>query len=283
MRGKTVVVTGATNGIGYVTARELAAQGARVILVARDPRKGARAAARIEEAAGGGAVEFACADLSSQAEIRRLAAEIADAHDRIDVLINNAGAIFARRRLSADGVEMTFALNHLGYFLLTQLLLDRLRAAPRARIVNVSSTAHRRAPLDFEDLQCERSYRAQIAYGRSKLANLSFTYELARRLDGSPVTVNALHPGFVRTGMGNGNGIPFRVAVRLYQRLGGAIDVEAGADTSIFLASAPEVEAVSGRYFVERREVASSDSSYDEDAARRLWEISMAMVHGSES
>ena len=278
MRDKIVVITGATNGIGYVTARELAAQGARMILVGRNTQKCERTVQRIKAATGNTAIEFACADLSAQGEVRRLAAGIAAAHDRIDVLVNNAGAIYAKRRLSADGIEMTFALNHLSYFLLTDLLLDRLRAAPRGRIVNVASNAHVRAQLDFDDLQNERPYKAQVAYGRSKLANLYFSFELARRLDGTSITANALHPGFVRTGIGHDNGLVFSTAVRLYQLLGGAIDVEKGADTSIYLASSPDVDRLTGRYFVERRDTPSSDVSYDEDAARRLWDISVEMV-----
>jgi NAD(P)-dependent dehydrogenase (short-subunit alcohol dehydrogenase family) len=278
MDGKLVMVTGATGGIGYVTARELARMGARVIVVGRDPAKCDRVVGEIKAGTGNDGVSSLCADLSSLGEVRRLAAEFRAAHDRLDVLVNNAGAIFDQRRLSADGIEMTFALNHLSYFLLTDLLLDALRAAPAARIVNVASRAHMGARLDFDDLQCENRYSTRLAYQRSKLANVFFTYELAKRLGETPVTANALHPGLVATGFGGNNGPLFRFALRAYFKVFGAIDEEEGARTSIYLASAPEVARVTGRYFVEEKETPSSDVSHDEEAARRLWEISAEMV-----
>jgi len=278
MDGKLVMVTGATGGIGYVTARELARMGARVIVVGRDPAKCNRVVGELKAAAQNDGVSSLSADLSSLREVRRLADAFRGAHDRLDVLVNNAGAIFAKRRLSADGIEMTFALNHLSYFLLTDLLLDRLRASPAPRIVNVASRAHMGAHLDFDDLLCEKRYTAMLAYRRSKLANLYFTYELARRLRETPITVNALHPGLVATGFGGNNSFVFRWGIRAAFRLFGAIDAEAGARTSIHLASSPEVAGVTGRYFAEEKETPSSEVSRDEEAARRLWEISAEMV-----
>jgi len=275
MDGKICLVTGGTAGIGLVTARSLAEQGAQVIVVGRDRRKGEAAAA----APGGnrpGAVTFAAADLADQGEVRRLADELGARLPRLDVLVNNAGAMFGRRALSADGIEMTFALNHLGYFLLTHELLPMLRAAPRARIVNVASRAHRGVNLHFDDLQHERRYYGWIAYKRSKLANLLFTYELARRLEDTRVTANALHPGFVATDIGVANRLLAGVVWRAVALA--AITPEQGARTSIHLASAPEVEGVSGEYFVKGRQQRSSDVSYDREAATRLWDISAELT-----
>ena len=272
MEGRICMVTGGTSGIGLVTARELAAKGATVVIVGRDPARGGRAVAEIRRRTGNHRVVFQRADLSAQAEIRRLARDFAEEHPRLDVLVNNAGAIFMKRRLSADGIEMTFALNHLNYFLLTSLLLGRLMAAGAGRVVNVASRAHVGAALDFGDLQNERNYRGWTAYQRSKLANILFTYELARRLEGTRVTANALHPGFVATRFGMNNPLWFRLAMRLAFLK--AIDEEEGAATSIHLASAPEVEGISGRYFAKRRPVKSSPESRDPETARRLWEVS---------
>ncbi len=273
MDGKIVMVTGGTSGIGFVTARELAAKGATVVIVGRDDARGARAVAAIRRHTGNDWVSFQRADLSRQAEIRRLARNFVEEHPRLDVLVNNAGAIFTERQLSADGLEMTFALNHLAYFLLTNLLLDRLRAAGAARVVNVASRAHEGASIDFADLQSERSYSGWRAYQRSKLANILFTYELARRLEGTGVTANALHPGFVASNFGMNNKLLFRLGLRL-AFLVSAIDVEEGAQTPIHLASAPELEGVSGRYFVRKQPAESSPRSRDPETARRLWEVS---------
>jgi NAD(P)-dependent dehydrogenase (short-subunit alcohol dehydrogenase family) len=278
MDGKICLVTGGTAGIGLVTARSLAEQGAQVIVVGRDRRKGEAAAAAPGDRRPG-AVTFAAADLTVQGEIRRLAGELRDRLPRLDVLVNNAGAMFGRRTLSADGIEMTFALNHLGYFLLTHELLPLLRAAPRARIVNVASRAHRGVKLHFDDLQHQRRYTGWIAYKRSKLANLLFTYELARRLEATGdtrVTANALHPGFVATDIGVANGLLAGIVWRAVALA--AIPPEEGARTSIHLASAPEVDGVSGQYFVKCRPERSSDVSYDREAARRLWEISAELT-----
>jgi NAD(P)-dependent dehydrogenase (short-subunit alcohol dehydrogenase family) len=213
-----------------------------------------------------------CADLSDQTQVRRLAEDFQGRYPRLDVLINNAGAMFGARQLSADGIEMTFALNHLGYFLLTNLLLPSLRAAAPARIVNVASRAHRGVALNFDDLQHGRRYLGWKAYKRSKLANLLFTYEMVRQLNGAAVTVNALHPGFVATGIGVSNG--FIPGVLWKTASLAAIDTEKGAKTSVYLATAPEVHGITGRYFVKCRPQESSQASYDREAAKRLWEIS---------
>lgn len=275
MHGKTCLVTGATDGIGKKTAEALAAQGARVVIVGRNPEKTTRVVEEIRTLTRNEQVDGLVADLSVQAEVRRLAGEVLARYERLDVLVNNAGGVFMRRELSQDGIEMTFALNHLNYFLLTNLLLERLKASAPARVVVVSSGAHLAAKLDFNDLQGERSYQGWVAYSRSKLANLYFAYELARRLKGTGVTVNALHPGFVATHFGLNNqkwGKLFRVSQLL------ALRPEQGAETSIYLASSPEVEGVTGKYFDRKRPVKSSAVSYDEAAARRLWEISLALT-----
>jgi retinol dehydrogenase 12 len=272
MDGKICLVTGGTAGIGLVTARGLAERGARVIVVGRDRRRGETAIAALAEGCPGAAVEFVAADLSDQGEIRRLAGDVHARVPRLDVLVNNAGAMFGRRLASADGIEMTFALNHLGYFLLTHELLPALRSAPAARIVNVASRAHRGVALDFDDLQHERRYDGWTTYKRSKLANLLFTYELARRLEGTGVTANALHPGFVATDIGVANGLLAGIVWRTVALA--AIPPDAGAKTSIHLASASEVDGVSGQYFVKGRPERSSDVSYDREAATRLWDIS---------
>jgi NAD(P)-dependent dehydrogenase (short-subunit alcohol dehydrogenase family) len=277
MRGKVCLVTGATSGIGLVTARELARQGARVILVGRNREKTDAALQQIRAATGNPEVEALLADLSSQQQVRDLARQFAERSPRLDVLVNNAGGLWLERRLTADGIELTFALNHLAYFLLTQLLLDPLKAGAPARIVNVSSRAHRSATLDFDNLQGERGYRGWQQYCRSKLMNLLFTYELDRRLRGAGITVNALHPGWVYTGFGGSNGwrgAGLQLLARFF-----AIGPEEGARTMIYLATAPAVAAVSGHYFVEEKAVPSSAASYDLEAARRLWEVSERMTH----
>lgn len=276
LTGKTILITGATDGIGRQTAQGLAAMRARVVICGRNPQKTEQTALEIRRATSNPDVEYLVADLSTQSEVRRLAAEFRARHDRLHVLVNNAGAIFMQRRLSADGIEMTFALNHLAYFLLTLLLLDSLEAAAPARIINVSSGAHFGARIDFNDLQYERAYNGMAAYSRSKLANLYFTYELARRLEGRRISVNALHPGFVATHFGKSNGGIFRPVFGLAHL--GAIGPEEGAQTSLYLASSPEVEGVTGKYFYRRREQRSSDESYDAQAARRLWDASLQLT-----
>ena len=232
--------------------------------------------AHIQRETGNFHVDYLLADLSVQAQVRQLAADFKARYKRLDVLVNDAGAIFLRRQLSADGIEMNFALNHLAYFLLTNLLLDTLKASAPARVVNVASNSHRNAHLDFENLQLKRGYNPMRAYGRSKLANLYFTYELARRLDSTGVTVNAMHPGFVHTNMAANNGWLVRLFLPLIHR--NSLTPEQGASTAVYLASSPDVETVTGKYFVREREVASDPVSYDEAAARKLWEISEEMT-----
>lgn len=272
MTGKVCLVTGATAGIGRVTALELARCGATVVLIGRNPEKCERTASQIREESGRADVEFLVGDLSTQADIRRLARQFQERCHRLDVLVNNAGAFFPERRESVDGIEMTFALNHLAYFLLTNLLLGTLRASAPARIINVSSDAHKNVAMDFDDLQGKARYRGFRAYSQSKLANLLFTYELARRLEGSGVTVNALHPGFVATSIFDGPGL-FAWFVR---RVASAVALrpEAGARTTLYLATAPEVSGVTGQYYVKERPVASSSAAHDAEAARRLWQVS---------
>jgi NAD(P)-dependent dehydrogenase (short-subunit alcohol dehydrogenase family) len=271
LTAKICMVTGATSGLGAVTARELAQFGATVVVVGRDHGRCERQVESIKRQTGS-RVEALVADLSSQAQVRRLAGAFRRRFARLDVLVNNAGSYFMRRELSVDRLEMTFALNHLAHFLLTNLLLERLEASPSARVVNVSSSAHEQAKMDFEDLQCERHYERIEAYARSKLANLLFTYELARRLEGGRVTVNALDPGIVATNLGSNNGW-LRTKVRnLFNR--NLIGPEEGAATSVYLARSPEVEGVTGRYFFQRKEVGSSEASHDEADAETLWRMS---------
>jgi retinol dehydrogenase-12 len=271
--GKIAIVTGATNGIGRVTARELARMGARTLLVARDRARGESAAAEIRESCGGRVPEVLVADLSSQSEVRRLAREVRERVARLDLLVNNAGAIFAEREVSADGLEMTFALNHLGYFLLTLELLPLLERAPGARIVNVASTAHERGSIDFGDLQGERSYGMWKAYQQS---NVLFTRELARRLGGRGVTANALHPGVIASGFGrNGRGFFSRLVA-----LGAPFlsSPEKGSRTTLHVATSPDLQGVTGRYFSGCREKTPSKAGRDDQAALRLWQVSEALT-----
>ena len=275
MDGKVCLVTGATRGIGRVMARELARRGATVLVTARDPGRGRDAAEEIRRDTGR-EVAVLEADLASQASIRRLAGEVRRHTDRLHVLLNNAGAVYTRRQVSPDGRELTFALNHLGYFLLTNLLLDLLRKGAPSRVVSVASEAHRRARIHWDDLDCERGYRAFKAYGQSKLANILFTRELARRLEGSGVTANCLHPGVVATGFGHNNRGLFGMLMKL---VAPALATPAeGADTAVWLATAPEVTGASGRYFIGRQPVTPSPAAQDIVAARRLWEVSEALT-----
>ncbi len=277
MDGKNVLVTGATNGIGYITARTLAQRGATVGIVGRDTSRVERAAQEIKAQAPNGEVHSFLADLSSQAQVRRLAAEIQAKFPRLDVLVNNAGAVFARRQVSVDGIEMTLALNHLAPFLLTNLLLDCLKASEQARVVTVASMAHAGMRIPFDDLNHERGrYRPFIVYGQTKLMNIMFTYELARRLAGTTVTANALHPGFVASNFGKSNGGWWNTIFALAKPF--AISSERGAQTSIYLASSPEVASVTGTYFANRKAVKSSPASYDREAQQRLWVASEQLV-----
>jgi NAD(P)-dependent dehydrogenase (short-subunit alcohol dehydrogenase family) len=270
LTGRICLVTGANRGIGRATAEGLADLGASLILVCRRQEDG-EAVSREIAARGGPAPDVVGADLSSQVSIRQSASEIQARYPRLHVLINNAGIISRRREVTVDGLEMQFAVNHLGYFLLTHLLLPQLRAGVPSRIVNVSSGAHSHATLDFADLQSERGYDPKEVYSRTKLANILFTYELSRRLRGTGVTVNCLTPGVVATRMlGDYMGAPRGTGV---DSTFGA-SPEEGAETSIYLAAAPDVEGVTGKYFVGKKPAVSSRESHDEAAARRLWEVS---------
>jgi|SRR5271157_6663649 len=273
MKGKSILVSGATNGIGLVTARELARLGGQVTILSRNAEKCAAVAEQIR-ATTGTPVEFIAADLSSLSGLMQAAATFKQRHTRLHVLVNNAGGLFFKRLLTVDGNEMTFALDHLNYFLLTNLLLDLLKASAPARIVNVSSRAHLRAKIDFDNLQGEKHYRGMEAYGQAKLANVLFTYSLASRLEGSGVTANALHPGFVGTGFARNNGPLYDFGMRLVAPLF-ARTPERGAKTSLYLSTSPEVAQVSGKYFVDSQPVPSSPISYERDLAEKLWQVSM--------
>ena len=276
MAGRTVLVTGGTAGIGKATALGLATMGAHLAVTGRD-RGRAEAAAGEVRAAGGGRVDVFVADLSSQAEVRRLAGEVLGRLGRIDVLVNNVGGYWHTRHVTADGLERTFAVNHLAAFLLTNLLLDPLQQSAPARVVTVASNAHAQGRIDFDDLQGERSWSGARAYSQSKLANVLFTYELARRLPASLATANALHPGVVRTSFGAED--PGGVQRRLVALLRPLMKAPArGAATSIHLASAPDLERVTGRYFANGKPKRSSTRSYDQAAAERLWQVSADLV-----
>jgi len=270
MHGKVVVISGGTSGIGEVAAERLAGLGARLVLVARDRARGEATLARLRARGPGVAHVAHYADLSLIADTKRVAAEIAAAEPRIDVLINNAGAMFGRRQVTADGLELTFATNHMSYFLLTHGLRERLLASAPARVVNTSSAAHRRASLDFDDLQSTRGYRGFMAYSRSKLCNILYTRELARRSAGTGVTANCLHPGFVATRFGDASGGLFSYVVRASKQVF-AISSEKGAETLVYLASSPEVATISGGYFYQCQLATPTRAAQDDAAARRLW------------
>jgi retinol dehydrogenase-14 len=272
MTGKICVVTGASSGIGLETAVALARAGARVAAVCRLPEKGARAVADIRRRSGSGDVLLFVADLSSQRAIRALAGQLADAFPRLHVLVNNAGLMLRERVLSEDGIEATFAVNHLAYFLLARLLAPQLVAGAPSRVVNVASRAHRSGTLRFDDLMGDQGYDGWQAYAQSKLANVVFSYELARRLAGTGVTVNCLHPGVIGTNIGHAGPSWIRFGIKLARPF--LLSPKKGAATSIYLASSPEVEGVSGKYFVGRREERTSDESYDRALAARLWTVS---------
>jgi len=280
MAGKTVLITGGTGGIGKATALGLAARGARIAITGRHAGRAARAAEEIRAVASA-PVDVFIADLSSQQEVRRLAGDVLQTLDRIEVLVNNVGGFWNTRRLTADGLEHTFALNHLAPFLLTNLLLERLKESEPARVVTVSSGAQAMGRMDFADLQAERSYSGQRAYNQSKLANVLFTHGLASRLAGTGVTANALHPGVVATAFGAEDpGSMQAFLTPLVQRW--MKSPQQGAETSVHLASAPQLENVTGRYFANSKPKRSSKRSYSQADADRLWQVSMDLV-GLES
>ena len=276
MFGKIVVITGATSGIGRIAAEQLAVQGARIVIVARDRRRADGTVERLRQVAPQIAHRAYIADLLSLAETKQVGARIAAEEPRIDVLINNAGNIFATRAMTVDGLERTLALNHIAYFVLTHQLRERFIASAPARIVNTASHAHHGHYLDFDDLQMQKNHRALTAYGRSKLANILFTRELARRLVGTGVTANCLHPGFVATGLGQRDGAIFGAMVRLSMLF--AANPERGARTIVYLAAASDVASMTGRYFIDCHEAVPSRTARDDAAARRLWDESVRLA-----
>jgi NAD(P)-dependent dehydrogenase (short-subunit alcohol dehydrogenase family) len=280
MKGKVCVITGGTDGIGKAAAYGLAMQGARLLVHGRDPDKGARAVAELKARSGNPAIEFLQADFSSLDEVRRLAAAIKERTPRIDVLVNNAGAIFVKRALSKDGYEMTFAVNHLAPFLLTHLLLDALEAGGQSRIVTTASNAHRSAKIAFDDLQITRKYSPMRAYAVSKLANILFTRALAKRLQGTAVTATCLHPGFVRTNFGGNNVADISPLIgRIFLFISRfARTPEKGAETVIYLASSPEVQGESGGYYFDCKPIAPAKAGQDDGVAERLWQVSEQLV-----
>jgi retinol dehydrogenase-14 len=281
MDGKLCMVTGGTAGIGYYTALEIAKMGGAVLIIGRNHTKCVSAVQRIKEESGNNLVERLEADLSSQAEIRKIANLFCEAHDRLDVLVNNAGGFFMHRIVSIDGIEMTFALNHLAYFLLTNLLLDALKASSSARVVNVSSGSHLHQHLDFNDLQLTRFYNPVKAYGRSKLANILFTYELARRMEETHINANALTPGMVATEIWmKGDWWMTYLVNPVIKRI--AQSPLEGAQTSIYLATSPEVEGITSKYYANQQPINSDPNTYDGFSAQQLWQKSLELV-GMES
>ena len=277
MTGRTVLVTGGTSGIGKATAIGLAALGARLAITGRDLPRAEAAADDIRAATKNPNVIAFGADMSSQAEVRRLASEVLDACPRLHVLVNNVGGYWSGRHATADGLERTFAVNHLAPFLFTELLLDRLKASAPARVVTVASGAQSLGRIDFDDLQGERDYSGETAYNQSKLASVMFTYELARRLQGTAVTANVLHPGVVNTGFGAEDpSLVFKLLVPFFRPF--MKTPQQGAATSIYLASSPDVVAVTGTYFAKGRPQRSNKASYDDEAATRLWQVSAELV-----
>jgi NAD(P)-dependent dehydrogenase (short-subunit alcohol dehydrogenase family) len=271
MTGKTCLVTGGNSGIGRATALGLAKMGATVVIVSRGKEKGEAALTDIIAKSGNRNVGLMLADMSSQDSIRRIASDFKSRHERLHLLVNNAGVYLTRRASTVDGLESTFAINHLGPFLLTSLLLDLLKASAPSRIVNVSSDAHNGAKIDFEDLQAEKKFSGWHAYGQSKLAMILFTHELAKKLDGTGVTVNSAHPGVVRTNFANNNGLVtfgFRLMRPFF------ISSDTAAKRILYVATSPDLEGVNGKYFTKMHEEKSSEESYDDDSAKRLWQIS---------
>jgi len=277
MTGKVCLITGATAGIGEATALLLAKRGASVVGVGRNPAKNEYSTNLVKEATGNPLVEYMLADLSSQKEIRELAQHFQDKYDRLDVLVNNAGATFGERQESIDGIEMTFALNHLGYFLLTNLLQETLEASSPSRVINVSSSLHKLGNIDFDNIPYKKGYARSKAYQRSKLANIGFTYEMARRFSNRDITVNAMNPGLVKTNVG-------QVAGGFASKMKGLVDYiagltpEEGAQTIIYLATSTDVAGVTGRYFVKEKSIPSSKVTYDIGFCRKLWNLSEELI-----
>jgi NAD(P)-dependent dehydrogenase (short-subunit alcohol dehydrogenase family) len=276
MSGKTCLITGANSGLGYATAMALAKMGATIVMVCRNRAKGEAAQGAIKAASNNPNVDLLMADLSSQVSIRQVAADFNAKYPALHVLVNNAGLVMGERQLTADGYEMTFALNHLAYFLLTNLLLDKLKASAPARIVSVSSNAQEWGAIDFDDLMAEKRFSSMRTYGQSKRANVAFTYELARRLAGTGVTANAVHPGAVRTNFASGTSGWFGMIARWVKPF--ELSPERGAETIIYLASSPEVEGVTGKYFAKKRTMRSAEQTYDTDVQRRLWDVSAKLT-----
>ena len=280
MNGKIVMITGANSGIGKETAVELAKMGATVIIVCRNKDRGEEALKEIKERANSEKVELFLADLANQTSIRSMVKDFKKKHDKLHVLINNAGVWLRKRYTTSEGYEKTVAVNHLGHFLLTYLLLDILKASRPARIINVSSQAHKFAKLDLDDIHMKNDYRGFRAYGNSKLENLLFTYELAKKLENTGITVNALHPGSVRTNFGrNNSGKLFKTVFNFFRLF--LISAKKGARTSIYLASSPEVEDITGKYFIKRKLRKSSKASYNKEFQKKLWHISENLTHVS--
>ncbi len=276
MKNKTVIITGANSGIGYITALEIAKLGAKVIMVCRNKDKGEVARQEIIKKSNNSAVFLKIADLSSQKQIRLLAEELKKEYPVIDVLVNNAGVLVPERRESEDGIELTWATNHLAYFLLTNLLLDKLKAASSARIVNVASEVQQIGNIYWDDIELKNNYTSFKAYAQSKLANIMFSNELAKRLEGTKVTTNALHPGAVATNFGSdGKGL---VAWLFKTFRWSLLSAEKGAETSIWLATSPQVEGVTGQYFSKKKAIRAKTIAYSKEALKRLWELSEQMT-----
>lgn len=273
--GKVALVTGATSGMGEATAMALARYGATVVIHGRDVKKAEEAVDAIKEATNNPGVYYLVADMGRLEDVRGLAANFRKDFHRLDILVNNAGAVFGKRTESMDGLEMTFQVNYLSHFLLTNLLLDMLKEHAPSRVVNVSAAQHERGRIDFEDLQMARKYTAQKAYASSKLAQVLFTYEMARRLDGTEVTSNASNPGIAKTHLGYDAGLLTSLSKRMTDLFGKS--AEKGAETTIYLAASKDVEGVSGRYFEDMKEEESSEMSYSTDTAKRLWDLSLEL------
>jgi NAD(P)-dependent dehydrogenase (short-subunit alcohol dehydrogenase family) len=268
MKGKTIVVTGASNGIGFITALELARMGARVLIVVRNEQKGKATLEAIRKQTGQ-TPELFLADLSLVSQVRRVAEEIKAAAPKIDVLVNNAGGIFMERIETSEGLEMTFALNHMAYFALTTLLLENLKAAPHARVVNVSSDGHKTAQIPWDDLQAQHKFNISLVYGNSKLMNLLFSNELARQLEGTNITSNALNPGMVATGIGQNVKGVWKLLIGLAKPF--FLTPKRGAETSIYLASSQDVQSTTGMYWDKKRPIQPSTTALDQTAQKRLW------------